>query len=94
MAGFNYGIARVPDLGGEPLTCSARHCQEPPNYYARYDYVTGRRGRITTASRYYCQAHAEAFARRHGFPWPPTVALAYRQTRRTLGRELLADQAC
>jgi|GEM_PF-6625045 len=92
MAGFNYGLAMVPDLVGEPLRCSAPRCQEPPNYYGRYDYVTGRRGRITTASRYYCLAHAEAFARTHGLAWPPTIGLPYRQTLRTLGRELVADQ--
>ena len=80
MAGFHYGLALVPDLHRQTLPCSAPRCPTAPAYYARYEYVTGRQGRITTASRYYCAAHAATFATTHQLVYPPTITLSYRET--------------
>ncbi len=46
--------------------CSAPKCEELAEYYARWDYVTGRAGRVSFQERRYCRGHAEGFAGKHG----------------------------
>lgn len=47
-------------------TCRAPKCEEPVTHATQYNYVTGRAGRTSWASRYVCTGHAEKFAARHG----------------------------
>jgi len=47
-------------------SCSVGKNHGPVAYIAEYDYVTGRAGRVTTARRMLCEAHAIEFCRRHG----------------------------
>jgi hypothetical protein len=46
-------------------TCSGPKCREFAEYTGEYRYVTGRAGRVTTASRPYCPQHAKRFAEKH-----------------------------
>lgn len=47
-----------------------RGCKRPVVFCASYRYVTGRRGRTTTAERFVCQAHGEKFAKQHELTLP------------------------
>lgn len=51
--------------------CSGQKCDEPPVYVTRYLYVTGRAGRVTDRIQYCCQAHGEAFAKKHRLTLEP-----------------------
>jgi hypothetical protein len=48
------------------VTCATSKCKTLPTHATRWDYVTGRAGRVSDTTRLVCAAHAEAFARRHG----------------------------
>ncbi len=54
-----FGTAR------RPWPCSAPKCSEQRTVWCTYDYVTGRRGRVSSAQRGYCDSHAEKFAKKH-----------------------------
>jgi hypothetical protein len=45
--------------------CSGR-CENRAGFAARYDYVTGRAGRVSTAQRDLCLSHAAKFCKKHG----------------------------
>lgn len=49
-------------LGG---ICSTGKCSAQPTHRTSYRYVTGRAGRIQTAERAVCIAHAQRFAAKH-----------------------------
>jgi len=71
MTTFNHQLRRArPEekvgYGGSPeLTCAIRNCNEPVEWIAKYDYVTGRAGRITTARKRRCEKHAAAFEKKY-----------------------------
>jgi hypothetical protein len=73
-------------------TCS-RRCPEPPRYLYRYDYITGRRGRVSWAERNVCEAHARKIAAKHGLPWPPTQQASIRHARELAVRSLTGHEA-
>lgn len=50
--------------------CTGPRCDEKPVFVTRYFYVTGRAGRVTDRIQYRCQAHGEAFAKKHGLEVP------------------------
>jgi hypothetical protein len=50
--------------------CTDRKCDGRPEFIASYRYVTGKAGRVSSQRRYVCQAHAEAFAKKHGLELP------------------------
>lgn len=53
--------------------CSGRACNEKPVFSTRYLYVTGRAGRVTDRVQYWCQAHGEKFAGKHGLTCTPVT---------------------
>jgi hypothetical protein len=61
--------ARRAGVGMRPNCCSGRGCEATPVATSTYRYVTGRGGRVTTAERHLCAAHAARFAARHGLSW-------------------------
>lgn len=56
-----------------PPGCSHRKCGSLATHEGRYCYITGRAGRVTHRTPYYCEEHARAFAEKHGLQWPPTT---------------------
>lgn len=74
MAGFNYRV--YPRASPPPryslfffvaTRCTVgRKCTNPAEYAVVWDYVTGRRGRVSSAARAACKMHMIEFARRHG----------------------------
>lgn len=52
---FRYAVCRA-----------TKDCLGKITHEVSYCYVTGRRGRITTAEKRVCREHAEAFAAKHG----------------------------
>lgn len=46
----------------------------PITYWATYNYITGRAGRVTQATRHYCKDCAEKHAKRHGLTLPVAPA--------------------
>ena len=50
--------------------CSAKCCKAYAAFTSWYRYVTGSRGRVTTASRNLCPHHAQKFATKHGLAIP------------------------
>jgi hypothetical protein len=64
-------------------TCATGKCQGLPTHATRWDYVTGRAGRLSDTLRHVCTDHGEKFARKHGLTIgdppparPSTVATA------------------
>ena len=59
---------RERDAAAMPNFCNAGRrkdvpaCGGPIEFAVQYDYVTGRRGRTATSTKYVCAAHANAFA--------------------------------
>lgn len=49
-----------------PYTCSHPKCMEKAEYVVSYKYVTGARGKVTTARRLLCEDHSEKFAIKYG----------------------------
>ncbi len=47
-------------------TSGRRDHEAPATYLATYNYVTGRAGRVSWASKYVCDDHAAKFAAKHG----------------------------
>lgn len=52
--------------GTVPYRCSSRGCNEPVTHWTSYRYVTGRAGRVSSATKKTCLAHAERFATKYG----------------------------
>jgi hypothetical protein len=48
------------------LFCSRPKCPERPAYTYTYNYVTGRRGRVSSQRRHLCAKHAELVCRDYG----------------------------
>jgi len=46
-------------------TCGTGRCTEQATHLTTYKYVTGRAGRVSSASRHVCTAHADTFAAKH-----------------------------
>jgi hypothetical protein len=46
-------------------TCATGKCQHLPTHATRWDYITGRRARVSDTTRNVCTAHAEKFAKKH-----------------------------
>ncbi len=55
--------------------------QAPATYLATYNYVTGRAGRVSWASKHICDDHAAKFAAKHGIDLASVPVLAERSTR-------------
>lgn len=49
-----------------PICCSAAKCSAPSEWEHSFDYVTGRKGRVSTVHRYLCGKHAARVAAIHG----------------------------
>lgn len=47
-------------------TCASGRCQHLPTHATWWNYVTGRRGRVSDTTRHVCTEHGERFARTHG----------------------------
>jgi len=69
---WNHRIAKLIDVPeqvkkfyGLSPACSVAKCDNSPAYCIEYDYVTGKRGRVSYVVRFYCQKHAESFCRKH-----------------------------
>lgn len=65
---FGYELAALHDgctHGGR-----LNRCGRPVRYLCRFEYVTGRRGRITDRRYWFCAEHAEQWAKRHQVPLP------------------------
>lgn len=54
-------------------------------FWASWNYITGRAGRVSRMDRRYCKACAEKFAKNHGLTMPEWVA-ASQQDERANGR--------
>ena len=68
--------SRPHDTNGEPIRCTARrHCPRPIRYRIAYDYVTGRKGRVSSAARTACFEHALQFARDYKIDIPKAAPL-------------------
>ena len=69
MASWNHRIVRIsdaPDVADEEWKrCSTRSCLHPYKYWAAYDYVTGRRGRVSWQRRLLCAIHTEKWCKKH-----------------------------
>jgi len=48
-----------------PIKCSASKCNNQSTHICEWNYITGRKGRISSARRHYCFDHAKAFAVRN-----------------------------
>jgi hypothetical protein len=57
-----------PDYGpeGRRLCSATGRCCDPARWWGSYRYVTGKAGRVGTARRPLCDAHAEGWRRRYG----------------------------
>lgn len=64
--------------------CAAR-CDQIATHLAVYNYVTGRAGRISFASRGLCDLHAERFRAKHGLPEPEVAAAPRHALERLIG---------
>jgi len=53
-----------------PYECSAPKCHAPAVYKVGYRYVTGRQGRVTSATRLICERHGEIFCKRYQLELP------------------------
>lgn len=74
--------AEVDDLDARAIRAEPRYvhqyrCHAPRmrcpgkiEFEVRYNYVTGRAGRVTDRRMRRCRAHAEAFAKKHGVELP------------------------
>jgi hypothetical protein len=60
---------------------------EPATYVSSYNYVTGRAGRVSWASKRICAQHAEQFAAKHGIDLA-SVATQAERPKHALGRLL------
>jgi hypothetical protein len=47
------------------VTCATGKCRQAPTHATRWDYVTGRSGRVSDATRHVCTVHGEKFAAKH-----------------------------
>lgn len=73
---WNHTLIVLPDddpLLGTP--CSNR-CVEPIRYEGSYEYVTGKRGRVSWTRRLMCAKHAEKWAQKYGLAPPGVVNTA------------------
>jgi hypothetical protein len=71
-----YNGRVVPERWAPYCNGSRGKCGAKPEYALVYDYVTGRRGRVSSATRHYCFDHAVEAAKRHGiehFSGPQTT---------------------
>lgn len=65
-------------------TCATGKCTNLPTHATRWDYVTGRAGRVSDVTHWVCTAHAETFATKHTLniadppppPGPPQTGTA------------------
>jgi hypothetical protein len=48
--------------------CRSAKCMELAVYLAAYDYVTGRKGRVSYRCRFLCEAHGQRFATKYKLP--------------------------
>lgn len=69
---WNHKVAKVTGVPEQKQTpyglhpvCSVSKCDLPQEYFVQYDYVTGKRGRVSSQGRYYCKSHAEKFCKKH-----------------------------
>lgn len=51
---------------GRTAVIGRERCPQRAKWVIAYDYVTGKSGRVTSAQRCVCDAHAERFAEQHG----------------------------
>ena len=73
MAGFNHRWYKVLDYPapiqkewGWDNNCCARQCRgQQVVALAIYDYITGRRGRVSDRRQYLCQAHLDAWLKKN-----------------------------
>lgn len=68
------------DMDGAPANmrrCSVPHCQGSAEYITRYEYVTGRAGRVTDAIRYACDEHAVKFCDKHNIAIETVPAITW-----------------
>lgn len=49
--------------------CSAPRCHGRPVFHSTYDYITGRKGRVSYARKELCVDHARKFAAKNGLPF-------------------------
>jgi hypothetical protein len=84
---WNHQVYRLPEHTVDRhdrfgTTCATGRCQQLPTHAVRWDYVTGRAGRVSDTTRHVCTAHGEGFATKHaltiGDPRPeqPTLVTA------------------
>lgn len=68
MAAWGHALERLPDKEvGRRLCRLGRPVHSAPaTYLATYDYITGRAGRVSSASKPICDEHAARFANRYG----------------------------
>lgn len=71
MPSFNYRIRPIPpEERRDWKLCSSPKCQNEAVYVGKYDYITGRAGRVGTSNRPLCRVHAEKWAKKHGLELP------------------------
>ena len=54
--------------------CTAHPCDQLATHLTVYNYVTGRAGRLSWASRGVCDTHASKFRVKHNLPEPEVAA--------------------
>jgi len=71
MPAFNYRIRLIPPEERRYWgVCSSPKCQNEAVYICKYDYITGRAGRVSTSRRFLCRTHAEKWVQKHGLVLP------------------------
>lgn len=60
--------------------CSSPRCHNRPVFHATYDYVTGRKGRVSWARKDYCVDHARKFAAKNDLPFDEQEIPAVEET--------------
>lgn len=89
---WNHRIARMPFDEEQTYarlgwTCAGRangsRCPERATWTASYDYVTGKRGRVSSSDRHLCDGHAQRFAAQHDLELDVTPQRDYVTTERS-----------
>ena len=101
MASGNYRVERKYSwFTGREMApagkCSTKRCECDAAVFVASDYVTGRRGRVSTRYVGYCAAHAQKVVAKHASDTPPqpkTLAQAVALLRYQDPQQPKTDQA-
>jgi hypothetical protein len=85
------GIGTLTAMAGDPMRCGLK-CANPVVYRLRYNYITGRAGRVGVSERCVCEEHGRKFAAKYGLTAPdPTIP--GEDSRRRVTREAFIKEA-